>query len=188
MNCRAGSGGERKIHGAQKETPAAQESWGALRGTRGAKSLLEGDAVQAVVDGVIVSLGMHFLHILFWKWSVAVWPPELSRPASALRLGAAPLICSVSAAWEFRGSGWASERCCLWGVRAGGRPVVPGSRLPRSPPEPASGQSDADSAFSPDPAPHRDSSQVHLRQAHSGQAGEILHEEWRWLRAHLRPP
>lgn len=51
-----------------------------------------------------------------------------------------------------------------------------------------SGQSDTNCAFSPDPAPHCDSSQVHLRQAHSGQAGEVLHEERRRLGAHLWPP
>lgn len=28
-----------------------------------------------------------------------------------------------------------------------------------------------------DPAPHRHFAQVHVREAHSGQAGEILHEE-----------
>ena len=47
------------------------------------------------------------------------------------------------------------------------------------PPEPVPGQSNTDCAFSADPAPHRDSSQVYLWQAHPGQAGEILHEEWR---------
>lgn len=42
--------------------------------------------------------------------------------------------------------------------------------------------------FSPDQATHCDSSKVHLWQAHPGQAGEILHEEWRGLGAHLWSP
>ena len=38
-----------------------------------------------------------------------------------------------------------------------------------------------------DPASHRHLAQVHLRQAHPGQAGEVLHEEWRRPRAHRGP-
>ncbi|XP_050007166.1 pumilio homolog 1 isoform X21 [Alexandromys fortis] len=39
-----------------------------------------------------------------------------------------------------------------------------------------------------DPATHRDASKVHLWQAHPGQAGEVLHEEWCGLGAHVWPP
>ena len=42
-------------------------------------------------------------------------------------------------------------------------------------------------SLSLDPASHRHLAQVHLRQAHPGQAGEVLHEEWRRPRAHRGP-
>lgn len=40
----------------------------------------------------------------------------------------------------------------------------------------------------PDPAPHSDPEEVHVWKTHLGQAGEVLHEEQRRSRSHLRSP
>lgn len=38
-----------------------------------------------------------------------------------------------------------------------------------------------------DPAPHRHFTQVHVREAHSGEVGKVLHEERLWAGSHRRP-
>ena len=125
VNWRAGSGDEGKGSWSPESSPCCSgEPWG--------WEAPSGPAVRWWM--VWLCHGMRSLHTLSWKWSVVVRPPEPSHPASALRTGAALLICCVSVAREFRCSGWASERCCLWGMCTCGHLMVSRSKLPWSPP------------------------------------------------------
>lgn len=94
----------------------------------------------------------------------------LSLPPGLLAIGGQRYLCRIMYPIYICGTVYS---VCVWG----------GLEMPR-----ASWLSVTPTLSSPDPATHRDASEVHLWQAHPGQAGEVLHEERRGLGAHLWSP
>lgn len=154
-------------------TWCAQGSWcpertlpALLRGAevpRGGPARLKARPGGCHAAAVWLSVRTPVFRVLTRKWSVA---SRLPSPRARAQNRSSSLARSARSLFSDRepGGGVASRTR----VRAAG----PGSGG-------LAGQSNTHCASSPDPAPHRHSPQVHLRQAHFGQAGEVLHEEWR---------